>query len=165
MNETKRCGTCGRRKPRSEFHRNASRADGLQGTCKACKSTRDKQDYSANGRKQEIYERRQEQSRRLRAWVREYLSSHPCVDCGNPDWRVLEFDHLRDKRYSISEMVSMGLGLDTLIAEVAKCEVRCANCHRIKTRDTLWSVGELVDPPGSGPGDFAGSKPATPAIP
>ncbi len=150
----KRCSRCKEEKPPSEFHKDASRRDGLQHQCKSCKSTTDKRDYARNGRKEEIYRRRRAQSERLREVVRTHLEAHPCVDCGIADWRVLEFDHVRgNKRKSISVMVFSAVSVSTLEAEIAKCEVRCANCHRIKTRETLWGVGELVDPPGSGPGD------------
>jgi hypothetical protein len=70
-----------------------------------------------------------------------YLSSHPCVDCGNTDIRVLEFDHVRGKKLgNISRMIGDGFSWKTIEAEIAKCEVRCANCHRIKTyeRDKSW---------------------------
>lgn len=63
--------------------------------------------------------------------VREYLSIHSCVDCGEPDVVVLEFDHVRgEKRNSISVMMSRGCTWATIEDEIAKCEVRCANCHR-----------------------------------
>ncbi len=64
-------------------------------------------------------------------WVFDYLSSHPCVDCGEPDVIVLEFDHVKDfKKDNISDLVSNGYSLKTIQAEIEKCEVRCANCHR-----------------------------------
>lgn len=57
-----------------------------------------------------------------------------CVDCGIADPRVLDFDHVRGTKIaSISKMVNRVGTAHTLIAELAKCEVRCANCHRIKT--------------------------------
>lgn len=60
-------------------------------------------------------------------FIYEYLRSHPCVDCGETDPIVLEFDHISPKGHRIS-LCSMSL--ERLIAEVAKCKVRCANCHK-----------------------------------
>lgn len=73
-----------------------------------------------------------------RAW--EYLGQHPCVDCGEPDPVVLQFDHLRDKRMDVSHMLRGGFSWATIHAEIEKCNIRCANCHRRKTareRETL----------------------------
>ena len=46
---------------------------------------------------------------------------------------VLEFDHLRDKRWNISHMATGNFPWITIESELVKCEVRCANCHRRKT--------------------------------
>jgi hypothetical protein len=71
---------------------------------------------------------------RNRAYVIEFLSVHSCVDCGNADLRVLEFDHVRgEKSYDVSRLVCSGARLWRLKNEIEKCEIRCANCHRIKT--------------------------------
>ena len=43
----------------------------------------------------------------------------------------MDFDHLRDKKFNISN--SMGMPEAALLAEIAKCEVVCSNCHRIRT--------------------------------
>jgi hypothetical protein len=51
-----------------------------------------------------------------------------CVDCGNEDPDVLEFDHVfGTKMRHVTGLV--GGGRPTLLREIAKCEVRCANCH------------------------------------
>ena len=76
-----------------------------------------------------------------RVVVLEYLKRHPCVDCGESDPVVLEFDHVRgEKKAGISKMLTNKVPLKTLLAEIAKCEVRCANCHRRKTYRE-WHAG------------------------
>jgi hypothetical protein len=58
------------------------------------------------------------------------------VDCGETDIVVLEFDHVGEagsKQFNISDATRFGYGMAKIKAEIAKCEVRCANCHRKKT--------------------------------
>jgi hypothetical protein len=71
----------------------------------------------------------------------EYFKTHPCTDCGDVDPVVLEFDHLRDKLMNVSWLVR-GWRWDAVEAEIAKCEVVCANCHRRRTytRQQSWRV-------------------------
>lgn len=71
-------------------------------------------------------------------FVLEYLTEHTCVDCGIDDPIVLEFDHVRgDKITSISNMVNNCCAYEKILNEIKKCDVRCANCHRIKTTKQL----------------------------
>lgn len=65
-----------------------------------------------------------------------YLLKHPCVDCGETNPLALEFDHVRGKKkFSIAEYNHRGW--DTIFKEIQKCDVRCSNCHKIKThKDT-----------------------------
>jgi hypothetical protein len=74
---------------------------------------------------------------KAKAWVLAYLLAHPCVDCGEADPKVLEFDHRdpADKLHAISRMVADGLGVKNIEREVAKCDVRCCNCHRRRSLD------------------------------
>ena len=70
---------------------------------------------------------------RARFFVNTYLSLHPCVDCGEADIRALEFDHVRGRKsWGIGHMVGRGMSERRLKAEINKCEVRCANHHRIR---------------------------------
>jgi crotonobetainyl-CoA:carnitine CoA-transferase CaiB-like acyl-CoA transferase len=59
-----------------------------------------------------------------------------CMDCGlRPEYaQVLEFDHRPDeeKLFHISDRMTTGT-VDELLAEIAKCDVVCANCHRVRT--------------------------------
>ncbi len=65
-----------------------------------------------------------------------YLRSHPCVDCGIDDPIVLDFDHLPqfEKRFAIARAINASTrSWQSIIAEIEKCEVVCANCHRRRT--------------------------------
>lgn len=76
-----------------------------------------------------------ERRRIAHEYVGAYLATHACVDCGEADIVVLEFDHKdrNDKKGSIGEQLGNKFTMETLIKEIKKCEVRCANCHRRKT--------------------------------
>ena len=68
---------------------------------------------------------------RNKKYILEYLKTHPCVDCGEDDVIVLEFDHVRGvKSENISDIHSRGWSIKRIQEEIDKCEVRCANCHR-----------------------------------
>jgi hypothetical protein len=68
-----------------------------------------------------------------RAKMLAYLALHPCVDCGEADVVCLEFDHVRGRKVrSVALMVNTHEWA-VVEKEIAKCEVRCANCHRRKT--------------------------------
>jgi hypothetical protein len=77
-----------------------------------------------------------------------------CVECGEKDFRVLEFDHVRGvKTADISKMISHSE--ERLRAELTLCEVRCANCHRRKTAERAgwyrnWTVGVEAFVPSDG---------------
>ena len=67
-------------------------------------------------------------------FVREHLSRHPCVDCGEVDWVTLDFDHVRGKKdNNIATLARRPVSMERLKAEMDKCEIRCSNCHRRKT--------------------------------
>lgn len=103
--------------------------------CKFCQSQVSKRHYQNN--KQSYMNRVRTREVQViednQRKLTEYLASHSCTDCGCTDIRVLEFDHVRGKKSgNISRMVGQGCSWPTIEAEIAKCEVRCANCHRIK---------------------------------
>lgn len=54
------------------------------------------------------------------------------MDCGEADPVVLDFDHLEDKLDDVSTIVNNGTW-EAVLAEIKKCEVVCANCHRRRT--------------------------------
>ncbi|MGH2731035.1 MAG: hypothetical protein ACRDJI_10575 [Actinomycetota bacterium] len=65
-------------------------------------------------------------------FVVDHLKKHPCVDCGEADVIVLQFDHLEDKEFEISKGIR-DRNWASVLAEIEKCEVVCANCHRRRT--------------------------------
>jgi hypothetical protein len=73
----------------------------------------------------------------------EYFKSNPCVDCGESDPLVLEFDHLKDKLFDIGAALP-DRNWEALLAEIEKCDVVCANCHRRRTARRLGSVRALL---------------------
>ena len=89
--------------------------------------------YRAN--RQRVFDKKNAKKARLRALLRT-LKEQPCADCGiTYPYYVMDFDHVDgDKEMTVSSIVNRG-GTARLLAEVAKCEVVCANCHRIRT----WS--------------------------
>lgn len=82
-------------------------------------------------------------TQRNRAIIRE-AKDVPCRDCGRRFPTVcMDFDHKdqSDKKGIVSRM--MTASLDRLLAEIAKCDVVCSNCHRIRS--------EAASHPGSRP--------------
>ena len=66
-----------------------------------------------------------------------------CMDCGNKFPPLcMDFDHVRgEKTANISEMVyASKYSMDTLRTEIEKCEVVCANCHRLRTSQNGWGL-------------------------
>ncbi len=75
------------------------------------------------------------------------LVAKGCVDCGCRDIRVLDFDHVEGQKIKGVGRVAYSASSDqALIEEMSKCQVRCANCHRIATaiRGNFWTQKEWV---------------------
>lgn len=142
------CSGCNLSKPVSEFAWRNKAAGRRHARCRSCFSTTSRSHYQA--KRQQYINRskawrqacREENQRRILAYLRE----HPCIDCGEADPVVLDFDHRGDKSFGIANMLQFVLWR-RIEAEIAKCDVRCANCHRRKTARELghWrSLAVLV---------------------
>ena len=102
--------------------------------CRPCRASYKQEHYAAN-RQRYIDNATKRKQLMLRARIvvlLEFLTTHPCVDCGETDQMVLEFDHLADKLFPISRGVR-DRNWDSVLTEMAKCDVVCANCHRRRT--------------------------------
>jgi hypothetical protein len=147
IREYKRCGQCREWKLPEEFHVDRSKPDGRYSTCKVCACARKRERHATDPvawtpeRQVSKREATMALRNRNRAFVREYLAEHPCVDCGESDPIVLEFDHVRgEKSFNVSYGVIKNYSLKRLAEEIAKCDIRCANCHRrvTATRGGFW---------------------------
>jgi hypothetical protein len=117
----KTCSKCKRELDLTEFPTKVKATGALSYWCKDCHR-----------------EASREAQNRNRDYYRNWLATHPCVDCGDTDPLVLQFDHI-EMRYSDRRKVVSGMGgtLKKLMAEIALCEIRCANCHVRRTRKQL----------------------------
>jgi hypothetical protein len=153
----KRCYLCKLEKPLSYFPLNRKRADGRSSLCKSCKKAYNAAYYSKT--KERHNPARIERLRHARLEARErvcaYLREHPCVDCGETDIVVLDFDHQGNKSAAISVMIGAGRSWPDILKEIEKCEVVCSNDHRRRTAKAFgWhrallsvasSIGRALD--------------------
>lgn len=124
------------------------------GVCKACrgqyaldnfeKLQKWRKEYNIANRSKSA-----ERSARVRAENKAYIDSvkaNPCMDCGKSFPPVcMDFDHVNgDKIQSISSMCSSCYKLDLIKEEIAKCELVCSNCHRIRTRDRKDNLAAAI---------------------
>ena len=129
----KPCSKCLQTLPLAAFPRNRVKPDGHGSQCRGCKRVYHAQWYERNrGRhRRNVAAISRSNRAAARLFVAGHLAEHPCVDCGESDPVVLEFDHVRgEKVAAVATLVGGNPSLRAVQAEVAKCEVRCANCHR-----------------------------------
>jgi hypothetical protein len=126
------CSQCKLDLPVSSFWKDKTK---LRSYCKECDKARRQRildqdpDYFAAKTARSVAKRR--------AWLKEYKESTPCADCGvsYPHY-VMDLDHRWDEEKAFT--VGQATGLKKMKAEVAKCDLVCSNCHRIRTNNILW---------------------------
>ena len=123
----KECGKCGILKEEIEY---ALKKGKLQWQCKDCQRAYRREHYLKN--RQKYIDKASNYTKETMKKVWEYKTSKGCADCGVTDYRVLDFDHLRDKEFQISTKARIW-SWERLQPEIEKCEVVCSNCHRIRT--------------------------------
>ena len=114
--------------------------------CPLCKKAKDKAYRLSLSDEEKERKKGVERTRRLKLKqsVVDYLKEHPCVECGKRNPIVLQFDHIdpSTKVMAVSALVARGASPKKVFAEIAKCEVRCGNCHAVKTSDDQgWYAG------------------------
>lgn len=134
--QKKQCSKCGDALDLTADNFYTSKRDGFIQPCIRCVRLRCKSRYETN---ENVRRRKTERKVRIRnenrAFIRAYLRNNPCIDCGESDPLVLQFDHMdaSKKLYDIANMVTNAWKLDAIIREISKCKVRCANCHARRT--------------------------------
>ena len=134
------CSKCHKAKELTEFYlrKKGPRAGEHYSHCKDCLRTRGKSYYRSNHIRQLALANQRNRSRRreLRKYVNS-LKNRPCVDCGNSySTYVMDFDHRKGyrKKGNIGTLVNQSnLSKENILDEINKCDLVCANCHRIRT--------------------------------
>lgn len=141
----KKCGMCEETLPLANFGMSKNK---LQSYCKKCKVSWDKNYYKNNeARRISVRATNKRILERNRAYILSHLEANPCVDCGESDIMVLEFDHIDSKKSGVGPLASNLVSIKTLQAEIDKCLVRCCNCHRRKTiRQFGWWLDDSKVP-------------------
>jgi hypothetical protein len=134
LDSMKACGRCRRLLPLSDFAWRRKARGQRDNYCRTCRAAYKQEHYAAYReryianallRKQAIVAERA-------AYLVEFFRERPCVDCGEADPRVLEFDDLGAKSFNIAKGVR-DRRWQAVLDEIAKCDVVCANCHRRRT--------------------------------
>ncbi|HJS83759.1 MAG TPA: hypothetical protein VJ742_13100 [Nitrososphaera sp.] len=177
--EKKNCSTCHLTKPLEEFYPRGKTSPGLYySDCKDCYKIKrktyaqvNKERYAQNYQKwksknperiaelsqkhKKLYaekrkKKRQEEYCDLRQELRKFLKAQACKDCGEKNWVLLEFDHVRGKKsFTIATRINSKVAQTktrwtTILDEIAKCDIVCANCHRLRTyfQNDCWRLME-----------------------
>jgi len=132
------CTKCKKEKPIEGFNFKIKSLGIRQCQCKDCTRLYIKNHYNKN----KDYYLNKAKDRNIAckiktlSYIKEYLNTHPCIDCGESDISVLEFDHNKnkgDKTREVSFLIKYRYSLNKIINEIKKCDVRCSNCHKKKT--------------------------------
>lgn len=126
----KRCYQCKLELSVESFWKLKRSKDGLQPNCKECGSKSGKICY---------YKNQANRIKRSSDWQKQKnsfiasLKNKPCIDCGaRHHYSMMDFDHIdNNKVMNVSKMRNKSM--DTLLAEIKKCELVCSNCHRLRT--------------------------------
>jgi hypothetical protein len=98
-----------------------------------------RQQWYPDHRRERIQETKERRAALLE-WYTSYKATLRCKNCN--EWRseCLQFHHRNpeEKLFDVSDCIRNGVSLETLQAEIAKCDVLCANCHAIETQNARY---------------------------
>lgn len=122
------CSACQQDKPQEDFCKDSRGRDGLSYACRTCSSDR----------------ARRYRDKRV-ALMRRH-KERPCSDC-EETWPApaMHFDHVPnrgEKRAAVAALAKVG-DIDIMLSEMDKCDVVCANCHAIRTKERGYAGGHF----------------------
>lgn len=125
--------------------------------CEDCAAVKTRWEAATPEERQRERAQSRRASARFRARIRLLIAAaknRPCADCGGRfPTCVMDLDHVRgQKEFKVSEAVqrAYGTNLARVRAEIAKCDVVCANCHRIRTESAGYGARAPIKRPASG---------------
>ena len=140
--EKKICSKCKSEKLIECFSWKNKNEGKMHSQCKECQKGPKNDWYARNkeSHKARTGKNRDEHKLKVRSFVFNYLLENPCIDCGETNPHVLEFDHVRGiKDKAVSVAIKNGWSMERVKKEIDKCDVRCSNCHKKKTaKDQGW---------------------------
>lgn len=136
------CTMCLRSLSLGDFVRNCRSKDGYRSNCRACSRIAKAAWYK---RHQSLTKSRMQLRRKeLKAYIAQAKSS-PCIDC-NKEYHhsLMDFDHVSGEKIDgVTNLASRTLSLDKVKKEIAKCELVCCMCHRIRTWNRLYPEDKI----------------------
>ena len=152
----KRCATCKEDKPRKEFYINRAKPDGRQYLCKICQKKYHNDTWYESHREHRIQQVKERKARVVKENYKKIFMEyfiHGCVDCGENDHRLLEFDHVKGVKKrgkfrpteGVGHLVRTGYKWETIEKEIQKCKIRCRNCHHLKTHKQFGYMKHIED--------------------
>lgn len=113
------------------FYPDRTKKDKLSSYCRPCRRAHSQNWLRENKERGEAT--RKAYRDRVRRHIKE-AKSKPCTDCGNSyPWYAMDFHHLGGKKeFGISKALAGGMPVERVQAEIEKCVLLCATCHRMR---------------------------------
>lgn len=125
------CPVCSQTKSVSDFNRNKSKKDGLQTRCRDCQKRQNNDGYRNNPSRRDSIKADRDRAKLVnREYIKDVKSKHGCYFCDESEPVALDFHHKDPSEKDMNISVMVGYPIRKLKAEIEKCAVVCANCHR-----------------------------------
>lgn len=130
--QTRVCRKCKLEKPIEQYSWYRIGEAARQTQCKGCANAAGKRNYQENAQR---YKDLAAQRMKIARERLNDIKSKPCMDCGGVFHPyAMDFDHVRGEKVDdISRMFRHRFAWAKIEEEIAKCDLVCATCHRLRT--------------------------------